>query len=184
LTSRPKGLSSVQRAAGGAGGNDGALRHWQGVVPEADRAGARGRPGGGERGGGQSWEDRARASASSAQPRTQDGRRAADSDGCSEESEHSIPRLVHVKTLQGRPFKKLGDCPANLLISQGVMAKLQERRLGYHSRAGLEPGTSRFSTLRVNHYAALRTQDGRRAAMCSRRCARRTPSSVAPRESP
>jgi hypothetical protein len=34
------------------------------------------------------------------------------------------------------------------------MATLQERRLGYHSRAGLEPGTSRFSTLRLNHYAA------------------------------
>ena len=28
------------------------------------------------------------------------------------------------------------------------MATLQERRLGYHSQAGLEPGTSRFSTLR------------------------------------
>jgi hypothetical protein len=34
------------------------------------------------------------------------------------------------------------------------MATLQERRLGYHSRAGLEPGTSRFSPLRINHYAA------------------------------
>jgi hypothetical protein len=34
------------------------------------------------------------------------------------------------------------------------MATLQERRLGYHSRAGLEPGTSGFSTLRINHYAA------------------------------
>ncbi len=34
------------------------------------------------------------------------------------------------------------------------MATLQERRLGYHSRAGLEPGTSRFSNLRLNHYAA------------------------------
>ncbi len=33
------------------------------------------------------------------------------------------------------------------------MATLQERRLGYHSQAGLEPGTSRFSTLRLNHYA-------------------------------
>jgi hypothetical protein len=33
------------------------------------------------------------------------------------------------------------------------MATLQERRLGYHSRAGLEPGTSRFSTLRINHCA-------------------------------
>jgi hypothetical protein len=49
---------------------------------------------------------------------------------------------------------KLGDSPANLLINQGVMATLQERRLGYHSRAGLEPGTSGFSTLRINHYAA------------------------------
>jgi hypothetical protein len=34
------------------------------------------------------------------------------------------------------------------------MATLQERHLGYHSRAGLEPGTSGFSTLRINHYAA------------------------------
>ena len=50
--------------------------------------------------------------------------------------------------------KKLGDSPANFLINRGVMATLQERRLGYHSRAGLEPGTSRFSTLRINHYAA------------------------------
>jgi hypothetical protein len=49
---------------------------------------------------------------------------------------------------------KLGDSPANLLINQGVMATLQERRLGYHSRAGLKPGTSGFSTLRINHYAA------------------------------
>jgi hypothetical protein len=48
---------------------------------------------------------------------------------------------------------KLGDSPANLLINHGVMATLQERRLRYHSRAGLEPGTSRFSTLRINHYA-------------------------------
>jgi hypothetical protein len=35
-----------------------------------------------------------------------------------------------------------------------VMATSQERRLEYHSQAGLEPGTSRFSTLRINHYAA------------------------------
>jgi hypothetical protein len=49
---------------------------------------------------------------------------------------------------------KLGDSPANLLINRGVMTTLQERRLGYHSRAGLEPGTSRFSTLRINYYAA------------------------------
>jgi hypothetical protein len=34
------------------------------------------------------------------------------------------------------------------------MATVQERRLGYHSQAGLEPGTSRFSTLLLNHYAA------------------------------
>jgi hypothetical protein len=34
------------------------------------------------------------------------------------------------------------------------MATLQERRPGYHARAGLEPGTSRFSTRRLNHYAA------------------------------
>jgi hypothetical protein len=36
------------------------------------------------------------------------------------------------------------------------LATLQERRLGYHSRAGLEPGTSRFSTRRISHYAAAR----------------------------
>jgi hypothetical protein len=50
--------------------------------------------------------------------------------------------------------KTLEDSPANLLINQGVMATLQERRLGYHARADLEPGTSGFSTLRINHYAA------------------------------
>jgi hypothetical protein len=33
------------------------------------------------------------------------------------------------------------------------MATLQERRLGYHSLVGLEPGTSGFSTLRIDHYA-------------------------------
>ncbi len=46
--------------------------------------------------------------------------------------------------------------PQPILINQGVMATLQERRLGYHSRAGLEPGTSslRFFTLLINHYAA------------------------------
>ena len=33
------------------------------------------------------------------------------------------------------------------------MAALQEHRQGYNSRAGLEPGTSRFSTLHINHYA-------------------------------
>jgi hypothetical protein len=49
---------------------------------------------------------------------------------------------------------KLGDSPANSLINQGVMATLQERRLGYNSQAGLEPGNSRFSTLRLNYYAA------------------------------
>jgi hypothetical protein len=43
--------------------------------------------------------------------------------------------------------------------TKGVMATLQERRLGYHSRMGLEPGTSRFSTLRLNHYAARGTFD-------------------------
>ncbi len=37
------------------------------------------------------------------------------------------------------------------------MATLQERRLGYHSQAGLEPRISRFSTLRLNHYAARGT---------------------------
>jgi hypothetical protein len=35
------------------------------------------------------------------------------------------------------------------------MATLQERSLGYHSQAGLEPGTSRFLILCLNHYAAL-----------------------------
>jgi hypothetical protein len=42
---------------------------------------------------------------------------------------------------------KIGDFPANLLINQGVMASLQKGRL-------LEHGTSRFLTLRINHYAA------------------------------
>jgi hypothetical protein len=72
-------------------------------------------------------------------------------------------KLAHLKTVSNPKtvienaqhyFKKLGDSPANLLINQGVMATLQERRLGYHSRAGFEPGTSGFSTLRINHYAA------------------------------
>jgi hypothetical protein len=52
---------------------------------------------------------------------------------------------------------KLGDSPANLSINHGVMATLQERRLGYHAPAGLEPGTSGFSPLRINHYAARGT---------------------------
>jgi hypothetical protein len=71
-----------------------------------------------------------------------------------------LPRRAHLpftNTGDRRQSAKLGDPPANLLINQalkGVMATLQERRLGYHSRAGLEPGTSRFSTLRLNHYAA------------------------------
>jgi hypothetical protein len=34
------------------------------------------------------------------------------------------------------------------------VATLQARRLGYHSRAGLEPENSRFSTLCINHYDA------------------------------
>jgi hypothetical protein len=78
---------------------------------------------------------------------------------------HTIVSMAHylarraipcVLSAFGQPLSalKLGDSPANLLINQGVMATLQERRLGYHSRAGLEPGTSRFSTLRINHYAA------------------------------
>jgi hypothetical protein len=37
---------------------------------------------------------------------------------------------------------KLGDSTAYLLINQAIMATLQERRLGYHFRTGLEPGTS------------------------------------------
>ncbi len=62
--------------------------------------------------------------------------------------------VAHLRAGGGGCYEKLGDFPANLLINQGVMATLQERRLGYHSRAGLEPGTSRFSTLRIKHYAA------------------------------
>jgi hypothetical protein len=72
--------------------------------------------------------------------------------------------------------QKLGDSPANLLINQGVVATLQERRLGYHSRVGLEPGTSGFSTLRINHYAAraissarLRLSEWPPSAPCRRR---------------
>jgi hypothetical protein len=60
----------------------------------------------------------------------------------------------HVRRFIVISFLKLGDSPANSLISQGFMATLQERRLGYHSRAGLEPGTSRFLTLCLSHYAA------------------------------
>jgi hypothetical protein len=69
---------------------------------------------------------------------------------------HGASREVGLAVLDrgSLPLRKLGDSPANLLINQGVMATLQERRLGYHSRAGLEPGTSGFSTLRINHYAA------------------------------
>jgi hypothetical protein len=48
---------------------------------------------------------------------------------------------------------KFGESPANSLINQGVMATLQERRLGYHSRAILEPKTSGFLIPRINHYA-------------------------------
>jgi hypothetical protein len=51
-------------------------------------------------------------------------------------------------------YKTWGFPSQFVLINRGVMATLQERRLGHHSRAGLEPGTSRFSTLRINHYAA------------------------------
>jgi hypothetical protein len=61
---------------------------------------------------------------------------------------------MHGSPPNGGSKLNLGISPANLLINQGVMATLQERRLGYHSRAGLEPGTSRFPTLRINHYAA------------------------------
>jgi hypothetical protein len=38
------------------------------------------------------------------------------------------------------------------------MAILQERCLRYLSRAGLEPGTSGFSTLHINHYATRGTK--------------------------
>jgi hypothetical protein len=63
--------------------------------------------------------------------------------------------VVEEPWLLSNPMKKkLGDSPAIFLINRGVMATLQERRLGYHSRAGLEPGTNGFSTLRINHYAA------------------------------
>jgi hypothetical protein len=49
--------------------------------------------------------------------------------------------------------KKLGNAQANLLINRGAMATLQEYHLGYHPQAGLEPGTSRYSTLHISHYA-------------------------------
>jgi hypothetical protein len=55
---------------------------------------------------------------------------------------------------------KLGVSPANVLINQGVMATLQERRLGYLSRAVLEPGTSGFSTPRINRYATRGISSG------------------------
>ena len=67
----------------------------------------------------------------------------------------SCSDLMHQSSL-------LGNYTANLSINQGIMATLQERRLGYHfrarrlayhSRAGLEPGTSEFSILRINHHA-------------------------------
>jgi hypothetical protein len=63
--------------------------------------------------------------------------------------------------------EKLGDFPANLLINQGVMATLHERRLGYHSRSGLEPGTSGFLTLCVNYYATRCKQWMPGAAPCT-----------------
>jgi hypothetical protein len=63
-------------------------------------------------------------------------------------------RMMTITHLLCCRHKKLGDSPDNLLINQGLMAALQELRQGYHSRAGLEPGTSRFLTLPMNHYAA------------------------------
>jgi hypothetical protein len=61
---------------------------------------------------------------------------------------------VHECMVHRVPKKKLWDSQVKLLCCQGVVSALPERRLGYHSRAGIEPGTSEFSTLRINHYAA------------------------------
>jgi hypothetical protein len=38
-------------------------------------------------------------------------------------------------------------------MDRRVRATHQKRRLGYHSQAGLEPGTFEFSTPRINHHA-------------------------------
>jgi hypothetical protein len=60
----------------------------------------------------------------------------------------------------GRPAKHLGiSQPINQSTKElwPHLKGLEERRPGYHSRAGLEPGTSGFSTLRMNHCAARGT---------------------------
>jgi hypothetical protein len=49
---------------------------------------------------------------------------------------------------------KLGDSPANLLINQWGYGHTTRALPGVSLPSGLEPGTSRFSTLRLNHYAA------------------------------
>jgi hypothetical protein len=45
------------------------------------------------------------------------------------------------------------------------MAALQERRLGYHSRASLEHRTSAFLTQRINHYATRGIRNERARAV-------------------
>jgi hypothetical protein len=52
----------------------------------------------------------------------------------------------------------LGDSPADSIISQGVMATLQKRRLGYHSQMGLEPGFFGLLTLHIDHYCYYATR--------------------------
>jgi hypothetical protein len=56
-----------------------------------------------------------------------------------------------------------------LKINRGVTATLQELRLGYHSRAGLEPGTSGSSTL-LRHSGSLCMCVCARARPCVRVC--------------
>jgi hypothetical protein len=59
----------------------------------------------------------------------------------------------HTQNMHWKCKNNLRDSLANLLINRGVMATLQELHLGYHSQAGLEPETSRFLALSINHFA-------------------------------
>jgi hypothetical protein len=68
-------------------------------------------------------------------------------------SSETESRYSFLLVLRGFILQNLGIPQPIYSSTKGVMATLQERRLGYHSREGLEPGTSRFSTLRLNHYA-------------------------------
>jgi hypothetical protein len=58
---------------------------------------------------------------------------------------------VSIPQLSSSRLKNLG-IPQPIFLST-KMATLQELRLGYHSRVGLEPGNSGFSTLHIDHYA-------------------------------